>query len=197
MQLFRRYALPLLVLTLLVFVILLLRSRTTPVSISSTLPAHEAVKVSLLPTLTLTFAEGPGNTPITLQSDPPFESRLIDVKSNALSFTPTTALTPNTQYIITVLANGHSIYTFRFTTLTPPTDQVLIDNLHQELKDNYPLSSKTPYTTSNYRVIYSAPLTLEITLKNATLSSAQAVAEVKSWVESQGLDPSSHQYLVK
>ncbi|KKU13357.1 MAG: hypothetical protein UX21_C0047G0001, partial [Microgenomates group bacterium GW2011_GWC2_45_8] len=89
------------------------------------------------------------------------------------------------------------LHQFSFTTKPTQTDQIILDQIHAELKDKYPLANKTPYTTPEYRVIYSAPLTLEITLKTGALAPDAAISQIQLWVKNNGLDPSTHQYLVK
>lgn len=189
-----RFLLPFASLAILVIFFL---TRSTPLpTLTSTSPTDQSIGVALLPTITLRFTKDLPNSPITLSSVPDALYRPTAILARELSFTPSTPLSPNTTYRISIQFGESMLHQFSFTTKPTQTDQVVLDQIHLELKDKYPLAQKTPYTTSEYRVIYSAPLTLEITLKNTALTTDQAISQIKSWVKSQGLDPTTHQYKV-
>ncbi|MFH1244553.1 MAG: Ig-like domain-containing protein [bacterium] len=190
-----RFLLPLALLVILV-IFFLTRPTSLP-NLTSTSPTDKSIGVALLPEITLRFADDLPDTPITLSSMPEVSYRPTTILARELGFTPSAPLSPNTTYRLSIQLGGSVLHQFSFTTKVTQTDQVVLDQIHLELKDKYPLAQKTPYSTPEYRVIYSAPLTLEITLKTSALTPAQAISQIQSWVKSQGLDPTTHQFLVK
>ncbi len=68
--------------------------------------------------------------------------------------------------------------------------------MKDELARDYPLAQKLPYSTPDYRVVYSSPMTLEITLKNSNLTSVEVIDEIKSWVTKNGGDVANHKYVI-
>ena len=57
---------------------------------------------------------------------------------------------------------------------------------------DYPLATKVPYENNDIKIVYSAPMALEITLKNPNLTSAEVIEAVKSWVTQNGGDADAH-----
>lgn len=131
---------------------------------------------------------------LELSSSPPFNLQLTTVDQNTFTATHALAFQPATTYTLTLSWKGHPLQTHSFTTIKSQEDPLLIQNMKDELKRDYPLAQLLPYTTSQYRVVYSAPLTLEIALKNPNLTSEEVIAEIKNWVTKNGGDATIHRF---
>lgn len=152
------------------------------------------------------------NLPITLQFD-----RQVDLADFGFTITPSETINSanldsntiqinfgkslliNTKYLISINYKSRPLTQLSFTTNAPPGiqyDARLNQNIQSELDTQYPLIAKTPYNTSSYRVVYSAPMTLEITLKNPSLTSEEVVAEIKGWITQNGGDATTHKYVL-
>lgn len=166
-----------------------------PTLISST-PHTNSTKYSLIDPLEFKFRNSVLATDFSLSSTPVSEWVITQKDVQTLSATHPKPLSPSTQYTVNILWKGQFLASLTFTTIASQTDYELLDRLETELARDYPLANFVPYTTVQYRVIYTAPLTLEITLKNPNISSDEAVADIQSWVKSQGVDPASHKYVV-
>lgn len=68
-------------------------------------------------------------------------------------------------------------------------------NLEQEVIKDYPLAEKLPYSTDDYSVKYMQANTLLIDVYNADLSDVEVISMVQDWVNQQGLNPQSHEYV--
>lgn len=179
-------------------VFLLFRFLPSPLAptLTATTPLPQSTNVPLLPTVKLQFDLPISPSDVTLLATPPIEFRLVAATDQVLSFSPTAPLSPLTRYTLTITTPNPEPFTLIFTTMATQTDSALLDRLHTKLADQYPLAKQTPYTTTLYRVTYSAPLTLKITVTDPSLSDQQAIAQVQAWVKAHQLDPSSHQYAV-
>jgi hypothetical protein len=105
-------------------------------------------------------------------------------------------LKSNTSYLINIIYKTKPLTSLAFITAGGQADPRYYQQVQADLSSKYPLATYTPYDTPLYRVVYSAPMTLEITLKSPTISRAQAISDIKSWVTSIGGDASSHQYVI-
>lgn len=133
---------------------------------------------------------------LTLTSSPNINFQLTESNSKTFVATHTLAFQPSTTYTLTLSWQGQTIQTHSFTTLKSQEDPLLIQNMKDELAHDYPLAQKLPYTTDSYRVVYSAPMTLEITLKDNNLGPSDAISEIKSWVTKNGGDSTTHKYVI-
>jgi hypothetical protein len=106
----------------------------------------------------------------------------------------------NKKYLLTIVYKGKQLgEVIHFTTNVPKSTQYdarFNQEIQAELETQYSLMSKTPYETDEYRVVYSAPFTLEITIKNKSISTTDAISEVKVWVTKNGGDSMAHKYVV-
>lgn len=66
--------------------------------------------------------------------------------------------------------------------------------IRKEIPQDYPLFQFIPYKTANWQIDYLKPLTLEVIMKNDTQEIRQ---EVVGWIQSKGVNPSTHQILWK
>lgn len=56
----------------------------------------------------------------------------------------------------------------------------------------YPLILFLPIENDHYSLTYSAPLTLKATVKNINLSKEEIEKEIKTWISSKNVNPSTH-----
>lgn len=102
----------------------------------------------------------------------------------------------NTEYSLTIFYNNEQIHVLKFRTAPQQSDPRYVQEVNNEIARDYPLATKVPYENSNFKIIYSSPLTLEITIKNPNLTSTEIIAEVKSWVTQNGGNASAHKYII-
>jgi len=85
------------------------------------------------------------------------------------------------------------------TTPSPATSQTGIGNpdvqqkIMQPIQNQYPLLSSLPYENQQFRINYQAPLKLIVKIKQDTQAEIQPL--VNQWIQSQGVDPSTHQFI--
>jgi hypothetical protein len=133
---------------------------------------------------------------ITISSSPSLDFELNLQNTNTLVATHKLAFQPSTTYTISLSWKGEDILNHTFTTLKSQEDPLLIQNMKEELERDYPLAQKLPLKTAQYRVVYSSPLTLEITLINPNFTSEEIIEDVKSWVTQNGGDVSVHKFVM-
>jgi len=132
----------------------------------------------------------------TIISSPEESWDLAQEGQNSLRISHSLALRPSTKYQLVLSWKSSPLPALTFTTQSSQGDPRLVQTLTQELNRDYPLAKLTPYNTPLYRVVYSAPMTLEITIKNRGISSQKATEEVRSWVTSVGGDATTHKYII-
>lgn len=180
------------------FIYLLLKNQTVssvPISITSSVPAENFTKTSVLDPITITFNQPIDSSSLYVSSSPSEEWSVIQNTPNSVSLEHAQYLRVATAYKITILQSGNLIGTLDFETAQEQNDPRQLQGLQLQMNKNYPLASLTPYGTSNFIVVYTAPLTLEIQIRGS-ISAEDAISQVKSWVESNGIDPSTHKYNV-
>jgi methionine-rich copper-binding protein CopC len=167
----------------------------TPTTILNSTPAENASGVSVFDPITITFNQAINSTTLYVSSEPSEEWSVVQSAPNAVNLEHAQYLRVATTYTITILQDGNLIGTLTFETAHEQNDPRQLQTLQSELNKDYPLASLTPYETSDYRIVYSAPLTLEIQLKGS-IKAQDAISQVQSWVKSNGIDPSTHKYIV-
>ena len=192
---YKVYILAFLTISSIVLVLFAKKSPPTP-KITSTTPIDQSQNIDLTMIPAYFFDIPISISDITITSNPVFNFQLVQQNTNTLIATHTLNFQPATTYVITIDWQNNNIFTHSFTTVKSQVDSLLIQNMKDELARDYPLGQLTPYTTSSYRVVYSAPMTLEITLKNKDVSPEKAIADIKSWVSNNGGDVSAHQYTI-
>lgn len=165
-------------------------------TITSTTPVQLMQNYPIFNPLIFSFKEPVlvSQTRFTLSPNIPFD--LVQTKENIITLTPKRPLQPSTRYTVSVFWEDREIYSLDFTTQASQTDAALLESMRVELGRDYPLGQKLPLNTPQYRVVYSAPLTLEITSKNPNLTSEELIDEIKSWVAQNGGDASAHKYVI-
>ncbi len=174
-----------------------LYSRHQPPKLVATLPEPDSTKVSLNAPITLIFSKPITTKEINLRSFPEEQFKVTQTKPNQLTFTHQLAFYQNRAYIINIYYHQELIYTLHFTTIKSQNDPRQIQLLELKTKQEYPLAKYTPYETNQFEVVYTAPKTLQITLKQPKLNRNLILNQVRQWVKNHGQDPSSHQYVFK
>ncbi len=167
-----------------------------PPTITTFNPVDRAQNIDLRSSLSYSSNNPLILSEISITSSPSLELELILQNTNTLIATHNLAFQPSTLYTISLAWRGQNILTHTFTTLKSQEDPLLIQNMKDELERDYPLAQKLPLKTTQYRVVYSSPLTLEITLINPNFSSEEIIEDVKSWVTQNGGDVSSHKFTI-
>ena len=66
--------------------------------------------------------------------------------------------------------------------------------LRERFLQRYPLYLKTPYEDENFYIRYTGPLKFEVKMKTSTASAQPAAL---NWIQSNGIDPSTHEIIFK
>jgi hypothetical protein len=163
----------------------------------SSLPTQGSQKVLVTDVIQLKFDEGVDPSLLTANSNPPEDWSLQTGNDSTIAVAKSKQLLRvETAYSLSILYGGQLVSTLNFKTIPQQGDPRYTQQVIQEMARDYPLAKFIPYDTPLYRVVYSAPMTLEITLKSPTISRAQAISDIKSWVTSIGGDASAHQYVI-
>ncbi len=168
----------------------------TPIEIITSSPVNGSDSADVFSPTIITF-----NQPVTASdfsvSSTPEELWSIQQKGpNTIEADHLQYLRVATEYTLLISQKGQTIATLNFTTANSQNDPRYLQGLQSDLDKNYPLAQFTPYETALYRVVYSAPLALEIDLKSYTLDQASVIEQIKAWVQSHGVDPATHTYTV-
>jgi hypothetical protein len=189
-------ALSICTLSLFVFAVLYKPTPPLPKLIAST-PIFNAVNVPVTDPIGLKFDRAIDPSQLFLHSTPPEEWAIQSGSDvSAIVAKPKQFLEAKSGYVISIDYNGRNVATLRFTTIPQQGDPRYTQQVLQEVDRDYPLAKFTPYDTPGYHVVYSAPLTLQITLKSSVIKRDQAISDIVSWVTSVGGDASAHQYLI-
>lgn len=171
---------------------------TAPVNleITNSTPANGANSVGVADPILITFNQPTDYLTITVTSDPSEEWSISQASPSSVKIAHKLYLRVATNYTLTILQHGNPVGKLVFKTANEQNDPRFLQNIQTENGKKYPLLSLTPYETLDYKVVYTAPLTLEIELKNNNVTSQDAITQVQSWVKSNGIDPSTHKYTV-
>lgn len=168
---------------------------TPPLALASSTPSHAQTNVDLFAPVLVTFNAPLDPNLLQVVSTPEESWQLTPRNSSTFEFTHTLAFSPSTQYVLTFMYQDQTT-SLAFITQKSQGDPRLVQTIKQQMLLDYPLADLTPYETNLYRVVYSDPLTLEITLKTTTVTTDKAISDIKSWVQNHGGDPAAHQYVV-
>ncbi len=168
---------------------------TLPLTILGTTPQEGSSQVSPFDSVTITFNQRVNPQEISVTSTPSENWSVSQNISNILTITHGEYLRVATPYTLTIMQDNKTIGTLKFETAHEQNDPRLLQTLQSELDQKYPLASLTPYETSDYKVVYSAPLTFEIQIKSS-IQPQDAISQVKEWVKSNGVDPATHKYII-
>jgi len=168
---------------------------SSSVSITNSIPANDALGVSVFDPVTLTFNQPVNASSFYASSDPSEVWNITQYSPNTIQLNHAQYLRVYTSYKITILYNERLIEILNFQTANEQNDPRELQTIQEEQNKDYPLLSLTPYDTSDYRVVYVGPLTLEIYLKSS-INPQDAILQVQSWVQSNKVDPTTHKYNV-
>lgn len=167
-----------------------------PQLLSST-PTENALNVSVTNALLLKFDSAIDTERIKVISNPPEEWVIQNgINPKIVSLKSKQFLYADSQYTLTITYGDELLTTLNFKTIPQQGDPRYTQSVLLEMENDYPLAVKLPHIESNYRLIYSAPLTIEITSKNPNLTSQELIDEVKTWVTQNGVDASTHKYVI-
>ncbi len=164
-----------------------------PVTISNSAPTNDSTGASVFDPITITFNQPVDAATTNVTSDPAESWTIKQTGPSSIEVNHKLYLRVATGYVLTVLQHGNIVGTPTFETAHEQNDPRQLQTLQSDLERNYPLI--VPYDTSDYHVFYTAPLTLEVDLKSS-ISTQDAISQVKSWVQSNGVNPSTHKYNV-
>lgn len=167
---------------------------TLPIIIE-TIPPNSSIKVPLDQDLRISFNSPIDFNLITINSIPNEQWIISEISSKEIQLKHRYALYPNTLYRLNILYDLQRVGELSFTTITSQSDPRLVQEIEDEVRRDYPLASKTPLERPGFSVVYSKPLTLEITLKEGIEERSEIINAVRDWVRENGLDPSSHSYV--
>lgn len=162
--------------------------------IISTIPPDGSKDIDFNQEITIRFDQSLDSTQLSLSSDPEANWKIKKTEANLVTFYSDKYLLINTPYSLELKYKNSSIYKFDFTTIDQQDDPLYIKEVNDEIARDYPLALKTPLERPGFSVVYSKPLTLEITLKNQGASKDEIINSVRDWVKENGLDPNSHSY---
>lgn len=169
---------------------------SSPITITGSVPTNGSSKVSVFDPITITFNQKIDPKNIIVTSDPSEDWTISQDVSNSIKINHGLYLRVATTYKLTIVQNNNTVVgTLNFETAQEQNDPRQLQNLQSQLNKSYPLASLTPYETSDYKVVYSAPLTLQINIKSS-IEKQEAISEVQAWVKSNGVEPLTHKYIV-
>ncbi len=165
--------------------------------ITSTIPAQNSQKVSLTAPVRLKFDQKIDPSLITITSTPTEEWSIQNSEDMSIIYLKSKQyFHVGTEYSLSVSYNNQPISTLNFKTIAQQGDPRYTQEVLREMDRDYPLATKLPYNTDLYRVVYSAPMVLEITIKNPNITPEKAFSEIRAWVTSVGGDANAHKYVV-
>lgn len=182
--------------TLILFIIsLVVRPATPTPTLLSTSPTDNAVGVSYLEPLKLTFDAPIDPTLLSITSIPEESWRVTSSIKNVVDIKSEEYLLVNTQYTVNINYNQKLLKTLTFTTIPQQSEPRANKAVVDEIQRDYPLANKVPYQAPGFTVLYKSPHTLEITLKEGVEERSEIINAVRDWVKESGLDPDSHTYV--
>lgn len=184
-----------------VTIIILFFQKKSPITqmqlaITSSTPAGNSIGVSVFDPVTITFNQNVNASDFTAASDPGEDWTIIQSSPNTIEIDHKLYLRVFTDYKLTVFQHSTTVDVISFQTAQEQNDPRLLQTIQSQTDKDYPLASLLPYENSYYRVVYSAPLTLEIDLKGSGINPQDAITQVQQWVKSNGVDPATHKYIV-
>lgn len=181
-----------------VFIFMSTRKKTVVttgnVEISSSIPTNEATGVSVFDPIELMFNQEVDTSLIEVFSEPSETWSASQTQQGSIELNHKSFLRVATKYKLTISYDGKIVDFLTFETAKEQNDPRMLQTLQSEMDRDYPLAKLTPYETPDYKVVYVAPLTLEISIKSL-ISTQAATLKIQSWVRQNGEDPSTHKYI--
>lgn len=180
-----------------IFILVSTRKKTVSITgnveITSSTPLDKSIGFSVFNPVRLVFNQEIDPSLIEVFSDPSETWVVSQTVGNSVDLNHQLYLRAATKYKLTTTYNGAIVGILNFETAREQNDPRLLQTLQTEMDKDYPLAKLTPYETPDYKVIYAAPLTLEIDIKSQ-ISTQEATLKIKSWVSQHGVNPSTHKY---
>jgi len=167
----------------------------TPTLLSST-PIEKSTKASVFDPLKFTYDQPVLLSKIKATSIPEENWNIEQDSPTSIILTHKRFLLTNQPYVVNIYYNDKLANTLSFTTKAEQNDPRYLQTVQATMDRDFPLALKLPYSTDSYRVVYSAPMTLEISIKNPNILPDKATSDIKSWVTSVGGDASAHKYII-
>lgn len=164
--------------------------------IISTTPPNNSQNVSSVEPIVFFFDIPVETSKLTIKSQPEANWQLTQTAENVITAKSTKYLSYSKEYFFEIIYSTNKIGALNFKTAAGQGDPQFYQEVKDVMSRDYPLAEKFPYLTDNYKVVYSAPLELEIRLKANTLSEQEAIDAIKSYVTKNGGDASVHKYVV-
>jgi hypothetical protein len=183
----------LLLIIILITLIVVSSSRKKPLGIVQVYPNPESKNVDVKTDINVIFDQEPSLKDISFKINPEFEFKQ-ELFDRSLVITPKENLQGNTTYHIDVLIEKENIFSWTFSTRKLSESEVIEIEV-EETQRMYPLANYLPLKTDSYRLTYIKPMVLQVTLK--TGSEMEVEEEIKEWIKSKGIDPSTHQIVFK
>jgi hypothetical protein len=166
-------------------------------TVTTTSPTQNSNKVNYFDPILIKFDQVVDPSLISITSIPAEDWLINESARDSVELKSKQYFRVDTNYVINIFYNQTQIYTLNFKTIPQLSDPRYAQEVMSEIERDYPLSTKLPYETDEYSVLYSTPLTLEITLKGEGLDNEKIINEVKAWVTRVGGNASSHKFVVK
>lgn len=171
------------------------KSEPSPTLLSSN-PANESTKVGLYQNINLRFDIPINGQTLLITSYPDEKWTVTNTDQKSIEVAHKSALAPYTDYLITIKNGSTTLATIAFTTIKSQSDPGLVQAIEEQMVKDYPLAKQTPLSNDAYYVVYSAPMTLEIYIKNENIIPEKAFSEIRTWVTSVGGDADAHKYVI-
>lgn len=172
---------------------------TRKITIVSSLPKNNSNITNVNTSIILEFNQKINLDNIKLTITPEESLTLTQIENTKVVIDFDKPLQINSKYSVLIFYKEKQIDQLFFTTNISSDiqyDARFLEEVQKNMDNKYPIIAKTPYNNSLYRVVYSAPLTLEITLKNPNITTEKAISDIRTWVESVGGDATAHKYII-
>jgi hypothetical protein len=182
-------------LTLLLFLLPFFFKKAPPLpAVVSSSPANNAQAVDYFDDIEFKLDQAVDISSLSLSSIPEESWSIVEEGNNVYVAKSAQYLKVDTAYVVNLAYQGAPIYALNFKVAPQQSDPRYAQEVVNELERDYPLAAKTPYEEPGFSVVYSAPLTLAITIKNESAARMDIAGTIRDWVEENGLDPDSHSY---
>lgn len=182
--------------TIIIFGFSFFKSKPASPNLLAVDPKTGYTKLSTIKPISLIFDKNVDLKDFSISSTPSSEWDIRQLDSKSILITPKLQLLPETKYNLAVNWSTTTITNLLYTTEATQKDYELIKNVNKEIENNYPLAKYIPTNESNFSLVYSDILTLNITIINPNLSSSEIIDEVKSWVTKNGGDVTAHKFVI-
>lgn len=187
-----------LIITLFVFLVSILYNPKTPIpTVISASPKHNSKNISVTENILVKFDQTVDLSKIVVTSVPEEEWSLkSSTDKSVVALESKQYLLADSDYAISIYHESQLVTVLNYKTIAQQGDPRYTQTVLKEMDRDYPLATKFPYSGPNFRLIYDAPLTIGITIKNPNLTSQEVIEEVKEWVSQNGLSSVSHKYII-